>query len=454
MRSEGAGATRVPAWWPWLLAACGFAFDLACAWPGRLSFDPAYAWWQARGGELVDVVPPGFTLAWRATLTLVDGPQAMFALQLALFWSGGALLAQALARSRMHAAGIVATTGIAPLLLVLRGQVWTDVALLAALACAGGLLALAQARASRRLAWAALPVLLYAGAMRHNALPALLPFAAWWAWLACAPRTRLRRIAVAFAVLAASACTNALLARAAVRHVPLWPVTAQHDLAALSIASGRLRLPPAMAGPGLDVDEVAAAYRVWSPLPLVTGTRHGVRSPLDPPLSAAELSELRAAWLDAVADAPLHWLAHRARLAVALLGTHAPDWPPDLIYAPGTYAYRDNPPLAANDGALARALLRWAQAHAATAWLAAWPYLLAGLVVLPFAWRRRRDADARAALVLLASGWLYALPLLVAASSAETRYLGWPCAASVLALVLVARRPAARLEPNLARERP
>lgn len=427
---------------PWLLAACGFAFDLAAAWPGRMSFDSAYAWWQARGGEMLDVVPPGFTLAWRATLVFVDGPQAMFALQLGLFWSGLALLAQALAASRARVIALIGCAGAAPLVVLLRGQVWTDVAVLSALTCASGLLAFAHARDRRGFAWCALFVLLYAGAMRHNALPALIPFALWWARLV-AGAGRVRLVACALAVLVASLGIGHLLARAAVRHIPLWPVTAQHDLAALSIADGRMHLPPFMTGPGLDVAELAGAFRFWSPLPLLTGTRHGVRSPLDPPLSEAELASLRTAWLETVRANPAHWLAHRARLAGALFGTHAADWPAELVYAEGEYAYRDNPPLAANDGATARALMRWAHTHVATAWLAAWPYLLAGLCALPFAWCRRRRVDGFAATILLASGWLYALPLLVAASSAETRYLAWPCIASVLALGLAIRFRAA-----------
>lgn len=453
VRSEAPAATavaRVPAWLPWLLAACGFALDLALGWPGQMSFDPAYAWWQARGGEMTDVVPPGFTLAWRATLAFVDGPQAMFVLHLGLFWCGIALLAGACARSRAAVAAAIALPALAPLVLLWRTHVWTDVALFSALTCACGLLAVAQARRLRTLAGCALPVLLYAGAMRHNAPLALLPFAAWWAWLIAGPR-RVRLVACALVVLAASFGTNRLLATAAARHVPLWPSAVQYDLAALSIATGRLQLPPFMVGAGLDVDELAGAFRIWSPLPMLTGTRHGVRSPFDPPLSAAELGTLRAAWFDAILAHPGAWLAHRARVAAALFGTHPADWPTDLVYADNEYTYRDNPPIAPNDGAPHRALMRWVVARVATPWCAAWPYLALGALALPFAWRRRR-AEGRIALVLLASAWSYALPLLVLASSAETRYLAWPCVASLLALGTVihaAARPAPEAGPDM-----
>ena len=439
-------AARVPASLPWLLAACGFALDLVLGWPGQMSFDPAYAWWQARGGEMTDVVPPGFTLAWRTTLALVDGPQAMLVLQLAMFWSGLALLAGTCARSRAAAVAALALPAFAPLVLLWRMHVWTDVALFCALTCACGLLAAAQVRHRRVLAACAVPLLLYAGAMRHNAPIALLPFAAWCAWLIAGARGA-RLVACTLLVLAASLGTNRLLAGAAARHVPLWPSAAQYDLAALSIATGELQLPPFMVGTGLDVDELAAAFRIWSPLPMLTGTQHGLRSPFEPPLSAAELDAVRTAWIDAIRAHPRAWLAHRARVAAALFGSHPADWPTDLVYADGEYAYRDNPPVAANDGALHRALIGWFSARIATPWCAAWPYLALGLLVLPLAWRRR-DAHGRIALVLLASAWCYAAPLLVLASSAETRYLAWPCVASMLALVAAVTSRARPFSPS------
>src|SRR4030095_15212253 len=84
------------AWLPWLIAIAGFAFDLAAYWPGQMSFDSAYTWWQARGGATKGIAPPMLILVWRICDALVSGPGLIFALHLALFWSGLALLAGAL----------------------------------------------------------------------------------------------------------------------------------------------------------------------------------------------------------------------------------------------------------------------------------------------------------------------------------------------------------------------
>jgi hypothetical protein len=165
---------------------------------------------------------------------------------------------------------------------------------------------------------------------------------------------------------------------------------------------------------------------------MLTGTRHGMRDPFGD-FTPGQLAELRGAWFDAVREAPCAWLAHRARVAAALFGTHAADWPRELVLVDDEVQYADNPPVARNATALHRMLMRAAARAVPTPLLAAWPCLALGAVAAPLAWRRRRAPRARAALVLLASAALYALPLFVLAPAAELRYLDWPCVASLLA---------------------
>lgn len=432
--------------WPWLLALAGCALDLLAYWPGQMSFDSAYAWWQARGGESSTLVPPAFVLAWRACLALIDGPGAMFGLQVALFWSGLALLARALRSTPIATAALFALIGLAPVMLVLRGHVWTDVALFCALTFAVGALATVDAGGRRGWLAPALLALAWAGLLRHNALPAIVPLLAWTASLIIrAPGAPLRKAALAMALLALVVAGGRMLDAGAQRRIPVWPSLAQFDLAAISIASGSLHLPPFMHGPALDHADLAQAFRPWSNTPMLHGTRAGLRDPFEPPLDAAQRDALRAAWLDAIRREPRAWLTHRWRLTRALFGTHAPDWPRALVYVDAEVAYRDNPPVAANDGAVHRAVIGSARRLVATPWLAAWPCLALGLVALPFAWSRRATTRGRAALLLLASAWLYALPLTLLAPAAELRYLGWPCVASLLAFALgLFVRPSAR----------
>lgn len=444
-RRRQAGLPRAATPWPLaLLCAAGLALDAVAFWPGQVSFDTAYAWWQARGGEHSDIVPPLFVLALRAAQPLVEGPGLVFLLHAALFWSGLGLLARARRASIPRALAALLLIGLAPAPWLLRGHVWTDVGMLGALSLASGTMAMAMAAAGEtgRRVWllACLPPLLYAACMRHNALPAILPFSLLWALLAARelprqePAGTLRPLALAAVLLLAAVGLGRLLSAQVERQVPLWPSLAQFDLAALSIARDELLLPPFLYGPGLDVAELAEAFRPWSNLPMLQHTRHGMRSPFDPPFSPRELDALRDAWLAGLRAAPGAWLAHRWRLSRALFGTHRPEWPRALIYVDAAVPYADNPPLPANRGPLHRAVMASAERLRASAALAAWPYLGIGLLVLPWAWRRRNAADGRLALVLLASAWLHALPLAALAPAAELRYLGWPCSASLLAV--------------------
>ena len=437
-----------PRWLPWLLAGAGLAFDCAAYWPGQMSFDSAYAWWQARGGETSNIVPPAFVLVWRACRMIVDGPAAMFALHLALFWTGLGLLTRALRTGTLASAAVIGGVGFAPVVLLLRGQVWTDVALFAALVLAVGLLATAHRERGRRFLVCAWLALTYAALLRHNALPAIVPMLVWLGTLVVRagrdeqPR-RLPAAVATIAMLAVVAVAAQSLDAGVHRRVPLWPSLAEFDLAAVSIETGRLRLPDFMTGAGLDIADLAQAFRPWSNTPMLRNTRAGLRDPFDPPLSAAELATLRGAWLAALVDEPRAWLVHRWRLTRALFGTHAPDWPRELVYVDAETPYRDNPLVAANTGTLHAALMHAAAACAATPVLAAWPYLALGLFAAPWAWHRRRDTAGTVAVVCLASAWVYALPLTVLAPSAELRYLGWPCVASLLALACVMFTPRA-----------
>ena len=154
----------------------------------------------------------------------------MFALHLVLFWSGLALLADALRFGAKRTCALMLIAAFAPVPWLLRGHVWTDVGMFSALLFVTGVLAHVHATGRRARLLVALPALFYAVAVRHNALPAVLPFVVWMAWLASrspahAPRTS--RVVVATIALCAVLVAGAALINSRVeRRVPLWPATA------------------------------------------------------------------------------------------------------------------------------------------------------------------------------------------------------------------------------------
>src|SRR5438445_488240 len=63
----------------WFLAGAGLLFDIAAYYPGHMSFDSAYTWWQARVGESSDTQPallPIVVFAMRRLLAHEDSGRA------------------------------------------------------------------------------------------------------------------------------------------------------------------------------------------------------------------------------------------------------------------------------------------------------------------------------------------------------------------------------------------
>ena len=114
----------------------------------------------------------------------------------------------------------------------------------------------------------------------------------------------MRVAVVAIALCIASFAIAAAINAQVMRRVPLWPAAAEWDLAALSVASGEMLLPPFMIGPGLDVAELAGAFRDWSIVPMLQNTQHGMRDPFMTDYTPAELSALRAAWFAGIRAHP------------------------------------------------------------------------------------------------------------------------------------------------------
>jgi hypothetical protein len=424
----------------WLLAAGGRAFDIVAYYPGQMSFDSGYTWWQARVGETSNTQSPVLIHLWSVLDSIVPGPGLVFLLHLLLFWGGLMLIALGLRLRPRATVVLFALAGFAPLVTVLRAHVWTDVGFAAALLLATGALAFLAQTGKRRWLLLVLVAGFYALGLRQNALPALLPIVVYAMHRALAHGGATRgRLAVSVAsalVLAALFGAVRVINANADHDLPAWRALAVFDLAALSIATDRVLLPTQMIGPGMDVADLKQAHEPWSVGAVLTRTRNGIRDPIAPGWTPAQVAELRRAWLEACLAHPREYVAHRLEVTAALFGTHPHDWPDALKFVAAPVQVRDNPPVPPNTTVLHGWIFRTAERLRDTPVFAAWPCLLVGLVVAPFAWRRRERIAARIALVLIASGALYALPLTVLAPSAELRYTLWACVASLAAAVL------------------
>jgi hypothetical protein len=424
----------------WTVLA-GFGVSLALLYPGQYTYDSAFQIWQARSGEFFNITPVPMLWVLSRLLWLFDNPASLLILNLGMFWIGLGLCLHGLcAPIGIRLAG-VAVCGLNPLTLAMMGQMLSDPHMTAAMVLAIGLLARSVASRSAWPVWVAWLLILYAGSIRQNALLAVIPLGV----LAVAARTqrgmplRTTLIAVVATATLSAGFAFTLDRMITVERRPLWPMLALWDLAAISVATDELLLPPFTHGPGLSVGELreTGAFNPASTTTLFARSRSGIGSGLDVPFSPEQRAALASAWWKAVSTNPGAYLEHRARTMALLTGRHGGN-PGGIGYYVGRATYRDNPPLPeawfpeAHKGVYAvfAALNR--------SWLfAGLPYLVIHMWVIPFAWRGRRHLAADLALGISASALFYAASFFVLAPSAELRYLTWPIVAAPLALILL-----------------
>lgn len=444
---------RLAAAAPWVLAAVGILFYVWAFYPGAMGFDTAYQWWQARGGETTNIHGLAMTWAWRLSDHLSSGPGFLFVLQLALFWTGLVLIAQSLRVSPLWRVVFLIAATAAPVGFVLFSSVVSDVMCMAVLTCALGILVRSGGGRLRIGLATAFLLLLVAIFLRKNALPAVFPLLVyivllWRRDTSASGKSLLRSIAIAVPIAMVMQASDWVLERTVDRQVTIFSATTLWDLAAMSLSANEILLPAASHGPGLTLDDLRQAFVPYANTTIFAQTHAGMRQPFFDPADPLN-GEIRRAWIDAIRHHPRDYLAHRWRLSLALFGSKSGAWPHELVYFNGEYQYDGNPSVEPNTSDAHTWAMRTFEAMRDTVLLAAWPYLVLAFIACAVAWRRRGDRRAQAALAVLLSGLLYALPLPLVAPSAELRYLGWTCLSAILgaALALAISYDGARSTP-------
>lgn len=429
------------------------ALTLAAFYPGHVSFDSAFQFWQARTGQYANLSPVAMTGLWALVHRAWPGSGGLFTLHVVLYWAGVWLAACTLfdrPLARILAAGLASVATPAHLIVI---HLWTDASLIAALGLGTALVARADATGSRRPLAVALPLLVYGGLVRHNALPALLPLAAWW-WIVhrrtaspparSAPSAPAKTAAAALvAVVAVFGAGRALDRALVVQPMSTFGVVQLWDLAAASIATDTMLVPDFARPEGLTLDHLRPKVSRYANVPLYAppdALRDGLADPFTPEESRA----LWSAWFDAITGRTSAYLAHRLSVATALFGRYRDDRPSDLAFVPFVISYADNPVIVING----TRLHDWAVAHYKRAvgwWLYAPVVWIVTTVAAAIAgWRRRDDVRGRLALAAAVSGLLYVAPLPLVAPSTELRYCGWLFAGGTLAVLALASLAAGR----------
>jgi hypothetical protein len=442
---------------PWLAALLGAATAIAVFYPGYLSWDSAYQWWQARHDHFDGSQPPLMAMLWRLTEGFWPGPGGLFVLQIGLIWSALACWAQALDAPPWRRALWVLVLGFWPPLFGLSAHLWKDLWTLIGFAWAVALLTHELRRPSRWLRGLALFALGAACAFRFNALSGALPLLLWLGWREARMQgwagkwpTLVLTLAFAAVVFGLSILPSRDVRVRAVDDA--WSVVTLWDAAAVSLAEGHLIYPPELVESSLSLEQLRSHFLDYSNTTVYETGK--LRHSFDAPYSPAQRLALRRLALALPTRHSAAYFRHRLRLAILLFGWDRAGLPDGQVLMPGVVQYGDNPPLARAPSALRDRVMARLLSWVDTPLFAGWIYLLmASALTLIGRVRMRGQGNSSAGLMaaVAASCLSYALPLAVVSGSAEFRYLAWPVLACLFALAMAcsgclsaaARRPKA-----------
>jgi hypothetical protein len=427
---------RVRAWAaelrPRTIAIAGWLVFLLYAYPGYMTSDSINQLLDSRVGTFNDWHSPVMTEVWRLIGFAIAGPFGMLALQSLLVIAGAHALLARITTPRRAALGAVGLL-VFPPVMVTMAAIWQDSQM------AGFLLAGLAAITSRRRGWqlAGLGLLVLASAMRPSAAFAVLPILVLgWSWRPAIVGRR--RIALALAAWAAvwlgAIGLDAGLRDKATGHTRLELAISDvlgvlHYAPAFDDARARELLDGVpLQGTELDA-RAAAAYR--HPNTLTSGPDRL----FDPPQDADDRAPVIAAEYRLALAYPGAYLKHRWHTWFRVLGVHRTGvGKPVYTGFSGSITQSDEAAHIAWHSAVQRGAIA---VVSPVAKLLCWPYLylIAALVLLPVALRRRQILPA----ILLASGVAYELSLFVVAIGSQYALSHWLVTTTSFAVALMIR---------------
>ncbi len=431
-----------------LAALTGVGLYLVAFYPGYMSHDSAFQYWQLRHQDYFSMSPVTMTLIWQGLDHWLPGPGGMFILQVLMFWSGlWVLFCQLKGLSPIWLAVIMLVFGLWPFNLLIVPHIWKDVLMLNCLIWATALFLRAVQSTEHRSQWrlaasacAAASTLFRPDAVIPAGVMIVMFWIPWGRW----PRRQTGQINLLSLfkplLIGLSAIVLAAGARISIesltdaRQQSLFPSVALWDLARVSVREQQ-NLVPAFTAMNEKMNEqtLSAYVPAWSNVPVLT---HQLHSGLWEPYSSEQQAAIRKAWLNLWVSFPGAYLEHRLEVFAELLRWQDDPTKPETVYRVRALTpYRDNPFHAMNQSALHQALSKGLDAVIESPLFKPWSYLLISLILCLGLFRQR--AGAVPALIVCLSGVGHALSLMILAPSAEIRYLLWSVNSWMLAILIL-----------------
>lgn len=426
---------------PWYAACFGIGLTLYLFYPGYMSWDSAYQWWQARHARYDSVHPPLMSMIWRVCDKVWSGSGGMFILQITLIWTAFAAFVASLERPLWQKTVLVLLIGFWPPLFGLSLHIWKDLWTMQAFAWAVVLLAKELQQPSRALRLLALITLIAACAFRHNALSGALPFLFWIVHRENINKKINPSLIAKLAVTALLTVLVLFLSKIPnldprVKHTQsVWSVVTLWDASAVSLKEGRLIIPPELKDSTLSLQDLQQHFNDY------TNTTVYESGKLKHSFNGAYTPEQKAALTKLMWSLPIEhtlpYLQHRMRLAELLYGLDQKGLPDGQVLMPGWVQYEDNPLVMKTGSQYEQRVLSKIQSWTDTPLFAGWIYLCIAFLLSCCIFIRHKPVAAGLAITVAVSSLSYALPLALVSGSAEFRYLAWPVLACWMSLALM-----------------
>lgn len=422
------------------LALAGFAVSALVFYPGLFTPDSLMQFEQAQSGQFGDWHPPIMAALWRVLMLIYHGPQPLFLLHLALFWSGAFAVGDALARRGAAWAAWFPLIGFLPFVFNFLGVLWKDVAL-----ASSWFFALGWTFRQRTLdrpthivglvaIWLAFT---YGALVRANSIFAAAPLALYLTGSDVLSRRIWPQIAACILtpalLLAGTHVVNDALLRAK-QEKPIDSLLI-FDLQGMSHALDRNLLP----GPWTPDEalRIPACYRADNWSWFFNGNDCGFITDRYYQHDLWGSKIISSAWLSAVTDHPAAYIRHRIDFTSEFMRLRWSSPERDIW----TDSAIEDPRYAFHPGPIFRAYVALCQKLAATPFFRPWFWLLLGCVVFGLSLRRADTTTRRFASALAASAIIYLLTYIVVGVASDFRYAYWSICAALAALAALIRTP-------------
>jgi hypothetical protein len=428
------------------------AVQLVGSFPGYLSHDSAYQWWQARSGETTSLWPPGTVYLLALFDRIWIGPHALYVLQIAGYWS---CVIAVVAQCSSRLSAIVATLlfALLPIVWICLPHVWTDVhmavLLFAAAVCLQAASRIGEAGARRKpwLLFASMVFMVYASLVRHNAIVALLPLLWWWSAVALSRahspfdlRAVVKTSVVAFVIAMVAVAfyqTNVRLASKV--RADTFAITLIWDLQAISVAANQNLIPNEISS-STSIEDLRASYDPLNAVPMYINSKAQWANSTTG-LSQDQKVALYSVWMNAVIEHPMAYAIHRARVFFRMIGIKR-----DASVHGGSddrqrLQFKDNPQHDMAFPGLLRILQSWSNLlkHSWWAtplfWLGASTFVVFASAIRTLSSERKAKRSLLPSLGLWLSAALYLASLFFTSPAADLRYALWPTIAMLLAVI-------------------